>query len=104
MSPHLKADLARAGLLEGQGVVPVFINTADAAKLLNISASFLNSALGRQRAALHQTRLSRSLQRRKDFDLGRIARTSLYQRGRVIDGAHRSGEGRARVSGAQHSR
>jgi hypothetical protein len=44
MSPHLKADLARAGLLEGQGVVPVFINTADAAKLLNISASFLNKA------------------------------------------------------------
>jgi hypothetical protein len=41
MSQHLKADLARAGLLEG---APLFLNTADAAKMLGVSASFLNKA------------------------------------------------------------
>lgn len=44
MSPHLKAGLARAGLLEGQGAAPLFLSTAAAAELLNVSASFLAKA------------------------------------------------------------
>ena len=46
MSQNLKTATARGGLLlapEGS-VAPVFVNTAVAAKLLNVSASFLNKA------------------------------------------------------------
>jgi hypothetical protein len=46
MAPQLKSDLATAGLLEGPsgGIIPQFLDTRDAARLLNVSVSFLNKA------------------------------------------------------------
>ena len=44
MASQLKSDLARAGLLEGPGGLPHFIDTRGAAQFLGVSASFLNKA------------------------------------------------------------
>jgi hypothetical protein len=44
MAPQLKSDLAQAGLLEGSGGFPHFIDTRGAAQFLGVSASFLNKA------------------------------------------------------------
>jgi hypothetical protein len=44
MAPQLRSDLAQAGLLEGVGGFPHFIDTRGAAQFLGVSASFLNKA------------------------------------------------------------
>jgi hypothetical protein len=45
MSQTLATDLARAGLLERPGAgIPQYVDTKNAARILNVSASFLNKA------------------------------------------------------------
>ena len=44
MSTHPQSSPVRSGLLEGCSAPALFVNTAGAAQLLNVSSSFLNKA------------------------------------------------------------